>query len=84
MSGRFSLGDLVCKTGEKSQWRGRVCGTYRTALTEYGYVVQSLFERHSVQCWPESALEPWRPTENEKAALDWLYPDGNWGGIFDD
>lgn len=53
---KFQLGDFVRKI-KGSTWRGHVVGFYKTALTERGYVVESMFEHNSVQDYPEAALE---------------------------
>lgn len=52
---KFRLGDRVEKT-KGSSWRGRVVGFYSTALTPFGYCVESEREPGSVQIYPESAL----------------------------
>jgi dihydrofolate reductase (trimethoprim resistance protein) len=56
--GAFEMGDLV-KKKSGSQWRGKVCGFYKTELTPIGYCVESLFEPGSVQIYPGNALEIW-------------------------
>jgi dihydrofolate reductase (trimethoprim resistance protein) len=56
----YKLGDLVRKKSG-SQWHGIVVGTYSTALTPEGYAVESATESGSVQIYPVSALEPWKP-----------------------
>ena len=56
--GRFVIGDLVRKK-VNSEWRGEVVGYYSTENTPNGYSVKSLFEKGSVQVWPEAALESW-------------------------
>lgn len=56
LAATFKLGDRVRKT-KGSQWRGRVVGTYSTALTPEGYAVESSTERGSVQIYPAAALE---------------------------
>lgn len=56
---KFKRGDYVRKKGDKGQWHGVICGTYSTDCTPIGYAVESVFERNSVQIYPESALEPW-------------------------
>ncbi len=57
---RWRLGDYVAKKSGSS-WRGRVVGGYSTDTTPNGYVVESWYERGSVQLWPEAALEDWFP-----------------------
>lgn len=55
---RFFIGSLV-KKKKGSQWHGRVCGFYETSLTPIGYCVESVYEKGSVQIYPQDALEPW-------------------------
>lgn len=59
--GKFQMGDIVRKKGDKGQWHGRVCGLYSTRITPNGYAVESIYEAGSVQIYPESALEPYTP-----------------------
>ncbi|MPS58828.1 MAG: hypothetical protein E2594_16915 [Pseudomonas sp.] len=40
-----------------SEWQGRICGTYSTALTPEGYAVESEAHAGSVQIYPAKALE---------------------------
>jgi hypothetical protein len=54
--GKFRMGDLVRKTSG-SEWEGRICGTYYTALTQEGYAVESEAHAGSVQIYPAKALE---------------------------
>jgi hypothetical protein len=54
--GKFRMGDLVKKTSG-SEWVGRICGTYSTALTPEGYAVESEAHAGSVQIYPAKALE---------------------------
>lgn len=54
-AGKFRGGDRVYKT-RGAQWQGRVCGFYKTELTEYGYAIESETHKGSVQIYPESAL----------------------------
>lgn len=54
--GKFRMGDLVRKTSG-SEWQGRICGTYSTALTPEGYAVESEAHAGSVQIYPAKALE---------------------------
>lgn len=54
--GKFSMGDLV-KKSTGSEWQGRICGTYSTALTPEGYAVESEAHAGSVQIYPAKALE---------------------------
>ena len=58
---KFKRGDTVRKT-KGSQWHGTVVGEYSSTLTEEGYAVESWTERGSVQIYPVSALELWKPT----------------------
>lgn len=60
---KFNLGDLVRKKSG-SNWHGKVCGTYSTALTPEGYAVESHTETGSVQIYPASALEAWTPADS--------------------
>ena len=62
VDGKFKRDDYVRKKGDKGQWHGRVCGTYSTECTPIGYNVESVYEKNSVQIYPESALESWEPT----------------------
>lgn len=59
-SAKFKLGDTVRKT-KGSMWHGTVVGTYSTSLTPEGYAVESATESGSVQIYPASALEAWKP-----------------------
>ena len=52
----FGFGARVRKI-RGSQWQGKVCGFYATALTPVGYCVESEREPGSVQIYPASALE---------------------------
>ena len=54
--GKFRMGDLV-KKSTGSEWQGRICGTYSTALTPEGYAVESEAHAGSVQIYPAKALE---------------------------
>lgn len=54
--GKFRMGDMVKKTSG-SEWQGRICGTYSTALTPEGYAVESEAHAGSVQIYPAKALE---------------------------
>lgn len=54
--GPFRFGDRVRKK-KGSEWQGRVCGGYSTALTPIGYNVESENHAGSVQIYPASALE---------------------------
>ena len=54
--GKFAMGDLV-KKSTGSEWEGRICGTYSTALTPEGYAVESSAHHNSVQIYPAKALE---------------------------
>lgn len=54
----FQLGEFVRKV-KGGSWRGPIVGFYSTEITARGYVVESYFEKCSVQCWPEAALELW-------------------------
>lgn len=54
--GKFAIGDRVRKTSG-SEWQGRICGTYSTALTPEGYAVESEAHAGSVQIYPVTALE---------------------------
>lgn len=58
---KFKRGDTVRKT-KGSEWHGTVVGTYSSTLTSEGYAVESWTERGSVQIYPASALELWKPT----------------------
>lgn len=80
MTRKFQLNDRVRKT-QGSSWQGRVCGLYATTLTPYGYCVESERELHSVQIYPEAALQavpeevpPWKEAGDQlvgvKAQLD--------------
>lgn len=53
---KFQLGDRVMKI-RGSSWRGRVVGMYSTELNPEGYVVESEYEKGSVQVYPATALE---------------------------
>lgn len=53
---KFKFGDKVRKKSG-SEWEGRVCGFYSTALTEEGYAVESSTHKGSVQIYPATALE---------------------------
>lgn len=55
-SGKFSMHQRVRKTSG-SEWQGRICGTYSTALTPEGYAVESEAHAGSVQIYPAKALE---------------------------
>ena len=68
----FKIGDKVCKKEGKSELRGEVVGTYSTAQTPFGYVVSSAFELNTVMCWPEIAVEIWKPSVFEQSAIDLL------------
>jgi len=54
--GKLAIGDRVRKTSG-SEWQGRICGTYSTALTPEGYAVESEAHAGSVQIYPAKALE---------------------------
>ena len=54
----YATGDLVQKA-RGSNWRGRICGTYSTAITPEGYAVESMMEPGNVQIYPVAALVPW-------------------------
>lgn len=56
MTSKFHIGQRVRKRSG-SQWQGRVCGYYSTALTPIGVCVASEREIGSVQIYPEAALE---------------------------
>lgn len=58
----FSMGQRVYKV-KGSAWRGRIVGTYSTALTPEGYAVESENEPGSVQIYPALALAPQPPKE---------------------
>ena len=60
----FELGDSVRKT-KGSKWKGRVVGTYSTALTPEGYAVESSTETGSVQIYPAAALELFEEDKDE-------------------
>lgn len=51
----YSFGRLVAKH-RGSEWAGRVCGVYSTAMTNVGYAVESEAHRGSVQIYPAAAL----------------------------
>lgn len=55
---KFKLNDRVRKI-KGSQWQGKIVGTYSTEFTPIGYCVENESElaKHSVQIYPESALE---------------------------
>lgn len=55
-SGKFAMHQRVRKTSG-SEWQGRICGTYSTALTPEGYAVESEAHAGSVQIYPDKALE---------------------------
>ena len=55
-SGKFAMHQRVRKTSG-SEWQGRICGTYSTALTPEGYAVESEAHAGSVQIYPVKALE---------------------------
>ncbi len=55
-SGKFAMHQRVRKTSG-SEWHGRICGTYSTALTPEGYAVESEAHAGSVQIYPAKALE---------------------------
>jgi len=55
-SGKFAMRQRVRKTSG-SEWQGRICGTYSTALTPEGYAVESEAHAGSVQIYPAKALE---------------------------
>lgn len=55
-SGKFAMHQRVRKTSG-SEWQGRICGTYSTALTTEGYAVESEAHAGSVQIYPAKALE---------------------------
>jgi len=55
-SGKFAMHQRVRKTSG-SEWVGRICGTYSTALTPEGYAVESEAHAGSVQIYPAKALE---------------------------
>jgi len=54
--GKFAMHQRVRKTSG-SEWQGRICGTYSTALTPEGYAVESEAHAGSVQIYPAKALE---------------------------
>jgi R67 dihydrofolate reductase len=58
---KFSHGDWVRKKSRlySSEWHGRIVGTYKTSTTPEGYVVESYYEKGSVQLYPGHALEHW-------------------------
>lgn len=56
MTRKFKIGDRLRKVSGSS-WQGHVCGFYSTSLTPYGYCIESEREIHSVQNYPEAALE---------------------------
>ena len=53
---KFKMGDVVTKI-RGSKWTGPVVGFYTGSMTECGYNVESKYEKGSIQCWPEAALE---------------------------
>lgn len=55
-AGKFAMRQRVRKTSG-SEWQGRICGTYSTALTPEGYAVESESHAGSVQIYPAKALE---------------------------
>lgn len=55
-AGKFAMRQRVRKTSG-SEWQGRICGTYSTALTPEGYAVESEAHAGSVQIYPAKALE---------------------------
>ena len=55
-SGKFAMHQRVRKISG-SEWQGRICGTYSTALTPEGYAVESEAHAGSVQIYPAKALE---------------------------
>lgn len=63
---KFEIGTYVRKKSG-SNWHGRVCGTYSTALTPEGYAVESYTECGSVQIYPAAALDPWTPPDFQPA-----------------
>lgn len=68
---KFKMGDSVRKMGTKGQWHGFIVGVYTTECTNVGYAVESVFEKNSVQIYPENALEYWnKPCGCETGELD--------------
>lgn len=64
---KFYLGDLVKKkTG--SNWHGKIVGFYSTEITPIGYCIESVFEKGSVQIYPEGALSLWKRGETDENA----------------
>lgn len=53
---KFAVGDRVRKKSG-SAWQGRIVGWYSTALTPFGYCVESECHAGSVQIYPANALE---------------------------
>lgn len=54
----FAFGASAKKKG-KADWRGRICGWYRTDMTPLGYVIESAYHFGSVQLYPATGIEPW-------------------------
>lgn len=54
----FAFGSFAKKKG-KADWRGRICGWYRTDMTPLGYVIESAYHFGSVQLYPATGIEPW-------------------------
>lgn len=73
----FAMHEPVKKKGDKSQWRGRVCGFYSTDITKEGIAVESAFEPNSVQIYPASALEKWTPSASLVQAMDTVTESNN-------
>lgn len=65
----FKLGDRVTKI-KGSSWTGEVVGFYRSSLTEYGVVVESIHERGSSQLYPEAALRLVGPEDYWPSEVD--------------
>lgn len=52
---KWRVGALVQKI-KGSKWKGKIVGYYSTELTPRGYCVESMYEKGSVQIYPEAAL----------------------------
>jgi R67 dihydrofolate reductase len=61
------IGDPVRKL-QGSNWHGKIVGFYSTENNPEGYVVESVYERGSVQAWPSAALVSWTPASDPRSA----------------
>lgn len=63
---KFRYGQRV-KKKILCDFRGLICGTYATALTPIGYVIEDIRNPTKLEFLAEDRLEPWIEKEEESA-----------------